>query len=123
MKKFLAIFTGATLLVSGALISIPAQANPVTVSIDSGSKSLTTANTTRKLAVAPNGHIYALYSGTAGNHFAKSTDGGATFSTSSSTVTPAGDAEIAVSSNGNIFITYVQSSLIKQIKSTNGGTS
>jgi hypothetical protein len=123
MRKFLALFTGVALLLSGFSLSIPAQANPVTVSIDSGSKSLFTANTTRKLAVAPNGHIYALYTGTTGNHFAKSTDGGATFSTSSSTVTPAVDAEIAVSSNGNIFITYVQSSMIKQIKSTNGGTS
>ena len=123
MKRLSAGFIALSLTLAGIVFSTPAQANPVTVSIDSGSKSLATSNTTRKLVVAPNGHIFALYSGGSGNYVAKSTDGGSSFTTSSSTITPASDAEIAVSSNGNLFITWVQSSMIKQIKSTDGGSS
>lgn len=120
MKKLISIVSSAAILIAGLVLSTPAQANPVTVSLDSGSKSLSTANTTRKLAVASNGDIYALYSGSTGNHVAKSTTAGLTFSTSSATVSPQADAEIAVSSDGTVYVTWVQSSTIKQIKSTDG---
>ncbi len=121
MRRFVASAV-TVLLAIGSLVAVQAaSANPLSVSVDGGSKSMYSSNTTRKMVVDASGDIFLLYTGSTGNHVAKSTNGGVSFSTSSATVSPAVDAEIAVSSNGNLFVTYVESGTIKQRKSTDAG--
>jgi hypothetical protein len=123
LKRIISSIVTLLLLAAGLILPQTAASATITeITIDSASdRKLFPSNTSRKIAVSPNGTIFLLYSGTAGNYVAKSTDGGATFSTSSSTVTPAGEAEIAVSSNGDVFLAWVVSNEVKVIRSTDSG--
>lgn len=119
-KKVALIATLASLIFSGLMFPIQAQAS-TSVVIDSGSKILKPSNTSRKVAVSPSGDIFALYTGATGHHVAKYDAGTSVWSTSSATVSPLAEAELAASSNGRLFVTWLESGSIKQISSTNDG--
>ncbi|MCA0427934.1 MAG: hypothetical protein LCH37_10910, partial [Bacteroidetes bacterium] len=71
------------------------------------SNSIGNANTSRNIAIAPNGMIGVVYVGSQGVRFAKSTNRGQSFlpSIQLSTAT-SGEAEINLAANGNIYIVH-----------------
>ncbi|SEW42916.1 OmpL47-type beta-barrel domain-containing protein [[Clostridium] fimetarium] len=89
---------------------------------DSGTDpTIQNGNTTRKLAVASDGTIYATYHCTEGIRVAKSLDQGNTFQSSILAYNKNLEAEIAVSTDGSVYLAWVEDSNIKLSKSTDGG--
>lgn len=78
-------------------------------------------NTSRNLAVSPNGTIYAVYQCNEGIRVAKSTDNGDSFAASVSVYESKYEAEIAVSSAGTVYVCWVEDNNIKLSKSTDDG--
>jgi hypothetical protein len=121
MKKVVSFLTSLGIALAGVVSVAPiAQAAPVT--IDSGnSASHSDSNTSRKIAVAPNGDIFVLYKRGGGIYVAKSTDDGATFAAGVQVVLSASAAEIAVSISGVLYVTWSSSGTIFQKKSVDSG--
>ncbi|MCZ8516550.1 S-layer homology domain-containing protein [Paenibacillus filicis] len=93
----------------------------VQVSDAGTSNSISQGNTSRKLAITPDGTIYVLFHGDAGIRVAKSTDRGNSFSPSVQINSSNLEAEIAASSNGNVYVIYSQSGSVYFSKSTDKG--
>jgi hypothetical protein len=121
MKKVVSFLTSLGIALAGVVSIAPiAQAAPVT--IDTGnSASHSDSNTSRKIAVAPNGDIFVLYKRGGGIYVAKSTDDGATFAAGVQVVLSASAAEIAVSISGVLYVTWSSSGTIFQKKSVDSG--
>jgi len=83
--------------------------------------SITQANTTRKIAVAPNGTIYIVYHGTNGVRVAKSTDNGLSFGASVQVSAADYEAEIAVASTGYVYVAWADATSTYVSRSTDGG--
>lgn len=104
------------ILALGIFLSLQPKANAevlyeaVPVSDTGTGNSISQANTSRYLAVAPDGTIYSLFHGTSGIRIAKSTNRGASFSPSVLVRAGNYEAEVAVSSNGKVFVAWVESS-------------
>ncbi|MBK1813045.1 LPXTG cell wall anchor domain-containing protein [Clostridium sp. YIM B02505] len=79
---------------------------------------LQNGNTSRKLAVASDGTIYAVYRSNEGIRVAKSTDNGASFKPSVNVYNMNNEAEVAVSSSGIVYVTWIESGMIKVSRST-----
>ncbi|GFZ33982.1 hypothetical protein CSC2_45080 [Clostridium zeae] len=79
---------------------------------------LQNGNTSRKLAVASDGTIYAVYRSNEGIRVAKSTDNGASFKPSVSVYAQNYEAEVAVSSSGIVYVTWMENGMIKLSRST-----
>lgn len=87
----------------------PSLFGEVKVSHEGKDWTIAKGNTSRNLAVAPNGTIYALYRGDSnGIYVAKSTDRGKTFSEHVQVYDKNVEAEVAVSSSGTIFATWME---------------
>jgi hypothetical protein len=83
--------------------------------------SLLASNTSRKLAVAPDGTIYALFrSPTNGIRIAKSTDRGQTFSPSSQISATNAEAEIAIAADGDLHVVWATGGSIVHTLSQDG---
>lgn len=78
-------------------------------------------NTSRNLAVAPDGSIYAVYNGGTEIRVAKSSDNGKTFQSSVLAASGSYEPEIAVSSSGTVYVVGVNSGSGVLVKSTDGG--
>ncbi|WP_310832188.1 S-layer homology domain-containing protein [Paenibacillus pedocola] len=78
-------------------------------------------NTSRNLAVSPDGSIYAVYNGGDEIRVAKSTDNGKTFQPSVLAATGSFEPEIAVSSSGTVYVVGINESAGVLVKSTDGG--
>jgi LPXTG-motif cell wall-anchored protein len=112
--------------ISGINKSLIAKANEtdsskygeVLVSDVGTNPTLQNGNTSRKLAVASDGTIYAVYRSDQGIRVAKSTDNGASFSPSVSVYNQNYEAEVAVSSSGIVYVTWMENSMIKLSRST-----
>ncbi|HEX9061263.1 MAG TPA: sialidase family protein, partial [Clostridia bacterium] len=112
LKKAIITFLLVTALMF--TLQIQSKADPLYSAVpvsDSGTtgNSISNANTSRCLAVAPDGTIYALYHGTNGIRVTKSTNRGASFSSSVLVINSNFESEIAVSSNGKVFVAWVDS--------------
>ncbi|HMA67298.1 MAG TPA: hypothetical protein VKO20_05715, partial [Desulfosalsimonadaceae bacterium] len=81
------------------------------------------SNTSRNIAVAPDGTIYAVYQCAEGIRAAKSEDSGKTFQSSVKVYDSEFEAEIAVSSNGTVYVVWVADGTIELAKSTDGADS
>lgn len=122
MKKVVSFLTSLGIALAGVVSIAPiARAAPVTIDNTANSASHSASNTTRKIAVAPNGDIFVLYKRGSSIFVAKSTDDGATFSAGVEVVPSATAAEIAVSSSGVLYVTWSSSGSIFQKKSVNSG--
>lgn len=107
-----AALVGAGLL--GALPSAQAALTPVPLHLDvavsdiGSDNSLANSNTSRKLAVAADGTIYALFrSPTNGIRVARSTDRGQSFGPSVQVSAANGEAEIAIASDGDLHVAWI----------------
>lgn len=69
--------------------------------------SIEQSNTTRNIAVAPNGNIYVVYQAADGIYVKYSTDNGETFSEATRVCSTEYEAEIAASSNGYVYVSWV----------------
>ena len=82
------------------------------------------ANTSRNVAVAPNGDIYVAWYGN-GIKVAKSSDGGQSFGEPKQIIASNYEVEVAVSSNGTVYLAWVDTStstdMAKLVKSTDEG--
>ncbi|MDF9841561.1 MULTISPECIES: S-layer homology domain-containing protein [unclassified Paenibacillus] len=88
---------------------------------DSTSWTIAPGNTSRNLAVSPDGSIYAVYNGGTEIRVAKSSDNGKTFQKSVIAATGQYEPEIAVSSSGTVYVVGVESGIGVLVKSTDGG--
>ncbi len=101
-----------------------AKYSDVPVSDGSADNSLSGANTGRKIAVAPNGYVYAVYHGaTQGIRFTRSGDRGQNFEPSIQLDTPNSDVEIAVDNDGVIYVAWMKSGTVRLARSFNEGLS
>ncbi|QSF46363.1 S-layer homology domain-containing protein [Paenibacillus tianjinensis] len=78
-------------------------------------------NTSRNLAVSPDGSIYAVYNGDGEIRVAKSSDNGKTFQPSVLAAAGSYEPEIAVSSSGTVYVVGVNAGSGVLVKSTDGG--
>ena len=78
-------------------------------------------NTSRNLAVSPDGSIYAVYNGGTEIRVAKSSDNGKTFQPSVLAATGSYEPEIAVSSSGTVYVVGINAGSGVLVKSTDGG--
>ncbi|CAH1205914.1 hypothetical protein PAECIP111892_02801 [Paenibacillus auburnensis] len=78
-------------------------------------------NTSRNLAVSPDGSIYTVYNGGTEIRVAKSTDNGKTFQPSVLAATGSFEPEIAVSSSGTVYVVGINEGSGVLVKSTDGG--
>ncbi|OGU55823.1 MAG: hypothetical protein A2X64_11315 [Ignavibacteria bacterium GWF2_33_9] len=79
------------------------------------------ANTSRNVAVAPNGDIYVVFSGSAGIRIAKSTNNGISFAPSIQLFPYAYEAEVEAAANGNIYVAWLAGSTTLFCASYNNG--
>jgi large repetitive protein len=116
-------FTFANVQSVKAAVTTPLWNPPggVLVSDVGTTNSISQGNTSRKLAVTPDGTIYVLFHGNAGIRVAKSTDRGQTFGASVQVYNSNLEAEIATSSNGNVYVIWSQSGSVYFSKSTDQG--
>lgn len=103
-----------------------AHASPLYTNVqvsDSGTdNSLNYPNTTRKVAVAPNGNIYVVYYGTTGGiRVARSTNRGQSFSASVQVTSTASEPEIAVDANNVVYVAWGTASTDYISRSTDNG--
>lgn len=81
------------------------------------------ANTSRNVAVAPDGSIFVVFSGSAGIRVAKSTNNGASFLSSVLVGQGNYEAEIEIASNGYIYVAWLAGMNVYFTSSTNNGNS
>jgi len=94
----------------------------VPVSDIGNDNSLATPNTSRKLAVAADGTIYALFrSATNGIRVARSTDRGQSFGASVQVTAVNAEAEIGIASDGDLHVTWIAGGNIQHSISRDGG--
>ncbi len=93
----------------------------VLVSGPSSGYSIEYSNTSRNLAVTPDGTIYAVYHGTGGITVAKSTNDGESFEDGVQVCSSNYQAEIAVSSSGTVYVGWVEGGTAKISKSVDAG--
>lgn len=119
-KKVFATVIAFCFILSTVLCSMTAFATDTAtlVSGTDSSPSISNANTTRKLAVASDGTIYATYHSDNGIMVAKSADDGATFSTHVQVYSENYEAEVAVSTDGTVYVVWAENGTIKLSKST-----
>lgn len=110
-----------------AFVTAQAALTPVTLHLDvpvsdiGNDNSLATSNTSRKLAVAADGTIYALFrSPTNGVRVARSTDRGQSFGASVQVTTANAEAEIAIASDGDLHAAWIDGANIRHAVSRNG---
>jgi hypothetical protein len=116
-----AVFTCLCAAAQATLVAVPLYLD-VPVSDVGTDNSLANSNTSRKLAVAADGTIYALFYGaTNGIRVASSTNRGQTFSPSVQVSTQNAEAEIAISSNGELHVAWIASGSIVHTVSRDGG--
>ncbi|RZJ66381.1 MAG: T9SS type A sorting domain-containing protein [Flavobacterium sp.] len=117
MKKLLLFILTITPLIHWS--QTPLYSNVPVSDIGTGNTT-NASNTSKNVAVAPNGDIYVVFSGSQGVRVAKSTNRGQTFSASTPVVTGNPEAEIHVAQNAAI---YVATSNGMVFGSTNQGAS
>jgi LPXTG-motif cell wall-anchored protein len=91
--------------------------------IDCGSMTLANSNTTRKLAVNSQGHIYAVFYGQTGIWVARSTNRGQSFSSASQVTSTNAQPEIGTSADGTAYVIWSQAGSYVISKSTDGASS
>ena len=128
LKPFCRALAGAGLLCLAA--SAQAALTPVPLHLDvpvsdiGTDNNLMNSNTSRKLAVAADGTVYALFrSATNGIRIAKSVDRGQSFSASVQVAAADGEAEIAVAADGDLHVVYITGITINHVLSHDGGAS
>lgn len=111
-----------------AFVSAQAALTPVPLYLDvpvsdiGTDNSLNASNTSRKLAVAPDGTIYALFrSPTNGIRIARSTDRGQTFSASVQVTATNAEGEIAIAGDGDLHVAWAAAGSILHTVSHDGG--
>jgi LPXTG-motif cell wall-anchored protein len=87
---------------------------------DCGTVTLANSNTTRKLAVNSQGHIYAVFYGQSGVWVTKSTNRGQSFSSATQVTTSNSQPEIGTSADGTVYVIWAQSGNYVISKSTDG---
>lgn len=93
----------------------------VLVSDNGTGATIQNGNTSRKLAVASDGTIYAAYHCNEGIRVAKSNNNGQSFQSSVLAYNQNLEAEIAVSTDGTVYLTWKEGALIQLSKSTDDG--
>lgn len=126
MRKRFGFYLLAILLVLSNVISfvpnVKASTTGVLVSdVGSVGNTITQGNTSRKLAVAANGIIFATYHGTNGIRVARSLDNGKTFQPSVQIIPQNYEAEIAVSATGIVYVGWVENGSARLVKSADDG--
>lgn len=118
------------LLAIACIFSFVASANAsirysdVPVSDAGTDNDISGSNTGRKITVAPNGDIYAVYYGNSqGIRFVRSTNGGTSFLPSVAIDNSASDVEVTYDSEGIIYVVWIKSGVIMLARSLNGGVS
>lgn len=96
-----------------------AKGNSVLIS---DSASIEQSNTTRNIAVAPNGKIFVVYQSADGIYVKSSTDNGENFSAPVLVSSTVYEAEIAVSSNGNVYVSWVDRDGVIHISRANASS-
>lgn len=121
-----------TLALAGGLASLflstaEAALTPVPLYLDvpvsdiGNDNSLETSNTSRKLAVAADGTVYALFrSATNGIRVARSTNRGQSFSASVQVTSTSAEAELAISNDGDLHVAWVAGSTVYHSISRDG---
>ncbi len=79
------------------------------------------ANTSRNLAIANNGDIYVVFTGSMGIRVAKSSDRGQTFAPSVQVSSINSEPEIAINDDGDIFIAWIFNETVMFSRSIDGG--
>lgn len=87
---------------------------------DCGTMTLANSNTTRKLAVNSQGHVYAVFYGQSGIWVSKSTNRGQSFSSAKMVTSLNAQPEIGTSADGTIYVIWSQSGSYVISKSTDG---
>jgi uncharacterized repeat protein (TIGR01451 family) len=117
---------GLTLVIGFAAMS-PASAEllygPVVVSDTESGDSIDSPNTSRNVAVAPDGIIHVCYHGTNGVRVTRSTNRGQSFAASKRLTTTDAECEIAVDKNGIVYVAWADSGNAMLSRSTNKGVS
>jgi LPXTG-motif cell wall-anchored protein len=87
---------------------------------DCGTMTLANSNTTRKLAVNSQGHIYAVFYGQNGVWVSKSTNRGQSFSSAKMVTSLNAQPEIGTSADGTVYVIWAESGNYVISKSTDG---
>jgi LPXTG-motif cell wall-anchored protein len=87
---------------------------------DCGTMTLANSNTTRKLAVNSQGHIYAVFYGQSGVWVSKSTNRGQSFSSAKMVTSLNAQPEIGTSADGTIYVIWAESGNYVISRSTDG---
>lgn len=112
----------AFVLFLAIMSSIIAAPLPVLVSDVGTNNGIGEANTSRNIAVASNGDIFVVFSGSNGIRVAKSTNNGQTFLPSVPVAPGNYEAEIEIESGGLIYLSWLVGGQVMFSRSTDGGS-